>query len=137
MQTLDAAFDFIVVGGGTAGCLLAARLSADPKRRVCLIEAGGDGRSRAVDIPAGLVMAQRSPELNWRYQSAPQARLAGRRIGYPRGKGLGGSALINGMVYFRGNPRDFDDWARSGAKGWSYREVLPYFRRSEHNENHA
>lgn len=136
MQHLDGAFDFIVVGGGTAGCLLAARLSSDPKQRVCLIEAGGDGRSRAVDIPAGLVMAQRSPELNWRYQSAPQSRLAGRRIGYPRGKGLGGSALINGMVYFRGNPRDFDDWSAAGATGWSYREVLPYFRRSERNENH-
>jgi len=135
MQRLDGEFDFIVVGGGTAGCLLAARLSEDPSRRVCLFEAGGDGRSRAADIPAGLVMAQRSPELNWRYQSAPQSQLAGRRIGYPRGKGLGGSALINGMVYFRGHPFDFDDWAAAGATGWSYRELLPYFRRSEHNEN--
>ncbi|MEY4760692.1 MAG: alcohol dehydrogenase [Pseudomonadota bacterium] len=136
MQTIEGSFDFIVVGGGTAGCLLAARLSADSRRRVCLIEAGGDGRSRAVDVPSGLVMAQRSPELNWRYQSAPQPRLAGRRIGYPRGKGLGGSALINGMVYFRGHPLDFDDWARAGATGWGYRDVLPYFRRSERNENH-
>ncbi|MEN9706150.1 MAG: hypothetical protein RLZZ393_2029 [Pseudomonadota bacterium] len=135
MQRIDGEFDYIVVGGGTAGCLLATRLSEDAGTRVCLIEAGGDGRSRAVDIPAALVMAQRDPELNWRYQSAPQPRLQGRRIGYPRGKGLGGSALINGMVYFRGHPFDYDDWATAGATGWSYRELLPYFRRSEHNEN--
>ena len=135
MQTLEGEFDFVVVGGGTAGCLLAARLSEDASRRVCLIEAGGDGRSRYVDIPGAIVMAQRSEALNWRFQSVPQAQLDNRRIGYPRGKGLGGSALINGMVYFRGHPRDYDDWAAQGATGWSYREVLPYFRRSEHNEN--
>jgi choline dehydrogenase len=135
MQSTSGEFDFIVVGAGTAGCLLAARLSEDPGTRVCLLEAGGDGRSRYVDIPGAIVMAQRSEALNWRYQSAPQPELKGRRIGYPRGKGLGGSALINGMVYFRGHPRDYDDWAASGATGWSYRDVLPYFRRTEHNEN--
>ena len=80
-------------------------------------------------------MAQRNAALNWRFQTVPQPQLNGRRIGAPRGRGLGGSALINGMVYFRGNPRDFDDWAAAGATGWSYREVLPYFRRSECNEN--
>ncbi len=115
--------------------MLAARLSEDPSRTVCLIEAGGSGRSVYVDVPGAIVLAQRSPELNWRFQSAPQPHLNDRRIGYPRGRGLGGSALINGMVYFRGNPRDFDTWASAGASGWSYREVLPYFCRSEHNEN--
>ncbi|MGB6451927.1 MAG: GMC family oxidoreductase N-terminal domain-containing protein, partial [Steroidobacteraceae bacterium] len=131
----DQSFDFVVVGGGTAGCALAARLSEDPSRTVCLIEAGGSGRSLAVDVPAAVAMVQRSEALNWRFQTVPQPNLNGRRIPVPRGRGLGGSALINGMVYFRGHPRDYDDWASSGAAGWSYREVLPYFCRSENNEN--
>jgi choline dehydrogenase len=131
----DQSFDFVVVGGGTAGCALAARLSEDATRTVCLIEAGGSGRSLAVNVPAAVAMVQRSEPLNWRFQTVPQPNLDGRRIPVPRGRGLGGSALINGMVYFRGHPRDYDDWARSGASGWSYREVLPYFCRSEHNEN--
>jgi choline dehydrogenase len=128
-------FDHVVVGGGTAGCALAARLSEDAGRTVCLLEAGGSGRNLFVDVPGTIVMAQRSAALNWRFQSVPQRELHGRRISVPRGKGLGGSALINGMVYFRGHPRDYDAWAAAGAVGWSYREVLPYFRRSEHNEN--
>ena len=128
-------YDYIVVGGGTAGCTLAARLSADTSVTVCLIEAGGSGKSWYVDVPAAILIAQRSAALNWRFQSEPQPQLNGRRIGVPRGKGLGGSALINGMVYFRGHPRDYDDWSRSGATGWSYREVLPYFCKSEHNED--
>jgi choline dehydrogenase len=135
MGGLEQGFDFVVVGGGTAGCLLAARLSEERAQRVCLIEAGGSGRSLFVNVPATLVIAQRNPALNWGFQTVPQAHLNGRRIPIPRGRGLGGCALINGMVYFRGHPRDFDDWAREGAQGWSYREVLPYFRRSEHNEN--
>lgn len=135
MGDVHEAFDFVVVGGGTAGCALAARLSEHPGHRVCLVEAGGSGKSLYVDIPGAIVMAQRSPELNWRFQSVPQGNLNGRRIPYPRGRGLGGSALINGMVYFRGHPRDYDDWAASGAPGWSYREVLPYFCKSEDNES--
>ena len=135
MAEVAQGFDYVVVGGGTAGCALAARLSEDPGRTVCLLEAGGSGTSVLARVPGAIVLAQRSAALNWRFQSAPQPQLHGRRIPLPRGRGLGGSALINGMVYFRGNPRDYDAWAAAGASGWSYREVLPYFRRSEHNEN--
>ena len=135
MPELQQDFDYVVVGAGTAGCVLAARLTEDPRMRVCLIEAGGSGRSRYVDIPAAIVLAQRSAELNWGFQTAPQPHLDGRRIPVPRGRGLGGSGLINGMVYFRGHPHDYDAWASAGADGWSYRDVLPYFRKSEHNEN--
>jgi choline dehydrogenase len=137
MTDLGDGFDFVVVGGGTAGCALAARLSEDAAHRVCLLEAGGKGTNLAVRIPGAIALAQRSPQLNWRFQSVPQGQLNGRRIPVPRGRGLGGSGLINGMVYFRGHPRDYDDWARAGASGWSYREVLPYFRKSEDNENFA
>lgn len=137
MSDVAQGFDYVVVGGGTAGCALAARLSEDSRRTVCLLEAGGSGKSVFVNVPGAIVMAQRSASLNWRFQSVPQPLLKGRRMSLPRGRGLGGSALINGMVYFRGNPRDYDAWAAAGATGWSYQEVLPYFCRSEHNENFA
>ncbi len=130
-------FDFVVVGGGTAGCVLAARLSEDGRHSVCLVEAGGTARSLFSSIPGAIVLAQRSPSLNWGFKTAPQTHLNGRQIPVPRGRGLGGSALINGMVYFRGHPTDFDAWAAAGATGWSYGEVLPYFCRSERNENFA
>jgi choline dehydrogenase len=131
----DRSFDLVIVGGGTAGCVLAARLSEDPNVQVCLLEAGGAARSPLVNVPGAIVLAQRSRKLNWHFQSAPQAHLEGRRISLPRGRGLGGSALINGMVYFRGHPTDYDTWAQAGADGWSYREVLPYFLKSEDNES--
>jgi choline dehydrogenase-like flavoprotein len=133
MDRAERCFDYVVVGGGSAGCVLAARLSEDRGVNVCLIEAGGTGKSAWVDIPGAIVLAQRSADLNWGFKSAPQRQLNNRRIGFPRGRGLGGSGLINGMVYFRGHPSDYDDWASAGATGWSYREVLPYFRRSEDN----
>jgi choline dehydrogenase len=132
---MEEGYDYIVVGGGTAGCTLAARLSEDAAVTVCLIEAGGSGKSWYVDVPAAILLAQRSESLTWRFHTEPQPQLNGRRIGVPRGKGLGGSSLINGMVYFRGHPRDYDDWSKSGATGWSYREVLPYFCKSENNED--
>src|ERR1700681_1311458 len=135
MADVAQGFDYVVVGGGTAGCALAARLSEDSRRTVCLLEAGGSGKSVFVDVPGTIVMAQRSASLNWRFQSVPQPQLNGRQISLPRGRGLGGSALINGMVYFRGHPRDYDAWAQAGAEGWSYREVLPYFLKSEDNED--
>jgi choline dehydrogenase-like flavoprotein len=135
MPDVEQGFDFVVVGAGTAGCVLAARLSEDSRCRVCLIEAGGDGRSRYVDIPGAIALAQRSEALNWRFETVPQPHLDGRRIPVPRGRGLGGCGLINGMVYFRGHPSDYDAWAAAGAAGWSYREILPYFRKSENNEN--
>lgn len=135
MADVEQGFDFVVVGAGTAGCVLAARLSEDSHCRVCLIEAGGPGRSRFVDIPGAVVLAQRCADHNWRFETVPQPHLDGRRIPVPRGRGLGGSGLINGMVYFRGHPSDYDAWARAGASGWSYKEVLPYFRKTENNEN--
>src|SRR5271163_4872898 len=135
MADITQGFDYVVVGGGTAGCALAARLSEDSARTVWLLEAGGSGKSWFINVPGAIVMAQRSAPLNWRFQTVPQRELDGRCISVPRGRGLGGSALINGMVYFRGNPRDYDAWAAAGASGWSYREILPYFRKSEHNEN--
>jgi choline dehydrogenase-like flavoprotein len=127
-------FDFIVVGAGTAGCVLANRLSADPAVRVALIEAGSKDRHPWIHIPAMVGAALATPQLGWGYLSAPQAHMGGRRIPIPRGRVLGGCSSVNGMVYNRGHPRDYDDWAAMGAAGWSYRELLPYFLRSEDNE---
>lgn len=129
-------FDFIVVGGGTAGCALAARLSERPEVTVCLLEAGGMDSHPWVRIPAAVMAALGRPALNWGFETTPQPALNGRRIPVPRGRVLGGSGSVNGMVYHRGYPRDYDDWARAGATGWSYAEVLPYFTRSEHNEDY-
>jgi choline dehydrogenase-like flavoprotein len=130
-------FDYIVVGGGTAGCVLAARLSEDRRSTVCLVEAGGDDRHPFIHIPAAVAAAIGRPHLNWRFLTTPQPQLNNRRIPLPRGRVIGGSGSINGMVYFRGQPKDFDDWAAMGNPGWSYREVLPYFIRSESNDSYA
>lgn len=128
-------FDYVIVGAGTAGCVLAARLSEDADRTVCLIEAGGRAGNVFAGIPGTVGIALSIEALNWRFQSVPQPHLNNRSIPVPRGRGLGGSGIINGMVYVRGHPSDYDDWARAGATGWSFREVLPYFTKSEANEN--
>ncbi len=124
-------FDYLIIGAGTAGCVLAARLSEDPAVKVCLIEAGPRDTHPAIQVPALVGVAIGSPALNWRFMTEPQPHLDNRRIPLPRGRVVGGSGSINGMAYFRGQPLDFDDWATAGCKGWSWREVLPYFMRSE------
>jgi choline dehydrogenase-like flavoprotein len=133
---VDEAYDYVVVGGGTAGAALAARLAEAPGHSVCLIEAGGRDTHPFIHIPAAVAAAIGTKSLNWRFETVPQPGMNGRRIAVPRGRVLGGSGAINGMVYFRGHPTDFDDWADAGAKGWSYAEVLPYFTRSENNEDY-
>lgn len=131
----DAAFDYVIVGGGSAGCVLAGRLSEDPDVRVCLIEAGPPDRHPLIHIPLGVTWLIKHPRLNWCYWSAPQTHVDGRKIFLPRGRVLGGSSAINGTIYIRGHRSDYDDWAAWGNPGWSYAEVLPYFRRSENNEH--
>jgi choline dehydrogenase len=128
-------FDHIVVGAGSAGCVLAARLTEDGTKRVLLIEAGGPDSNPLIRVPmaAGLVYFWKS--INWNYRTEPQGRLGGRRIDWPRGKVLGGSSSINGMMYMRGHRRDYDAWRALGLHGWSYGEVLPYFRRSENHRD--
>lgn len=127
------AFDYVIVGAGSAGCVLANRLSEDRDVRICLIEAGEETRHPLVSIPVGMVGLIDHPRLNWRYVSAPQSALDGRRFPIPRGRMLGGTSSLNGMVYTRGQAADFDGWAARGNPGWSYRDVLPYFRKSENN----
>jgi choline dehydrogenase-like flavoprotein len=128
-------FDYLIVGAGTAGCVLAARLSEDADVEVCLVEAGPPDSHPAIQVPALVGVAISRPSLNWRFMTEPQPHLDNRPIPLPRGRVVGGSGSINGMAYFRGNPLDFDDWANAGCTGWSWREVLPYFIRSEHNQD--
>lgn len=127
-------FDYVIAGSGTAGCVLANRLSADKNIRVCLIEAGPPDNSPLIHVPAAVGALLNHKTLGWGYTTVPQATLNGRRLIVPRGRVLGGCSSTNGMVYFRGHPKDFDDWAAAGNSGWSFREVLPYFIRSENNE---
>jgi choline dehydrogenase len=127
-------FDYVIVGAGSAGCVLANRLSEDPSHRVCLIEAGPRDTSPLIRIPLGVMALFEHKRLNWRFFTVPQAHAGNRKIYTPRGKVLGGTSAINGMVYVRGYPEDYDDWERSGNPGWSFRHVLPYFLRSENNE---
>ena len=133
----DREFDYIVVGAGTAGCVLASRLSESSANRVCLIEAGGSNRHPFIAIPAAVGAAIMASKFGWGLSTVPQQHLNGRRVPLPRGRVIGGTGSINGMAYFRGPARDFDDWAAMGNPGWSYSDLLPYFLRSEHNPEYA
>ncbi|WP_170370442.1 GMC family oxidoreductase [Ruegeria arenilitoris] len=132
-------FDYVIVGGGSAGCVLANRLSANPGTRVCLLEAGGGGNSILVRMPAAVVaMLPGRPKINnWAFETVPQPGLNGRTGYQPRGRALGGSSAINAMLYVRGQRQDYDGWADLGCEGWDWDSVLPYFKRSENNERGA
>lgn len=130
-------YDYVVVGAGSAGCVVAARLSEGPNRRVLLLEAGPPADNFWLKAPAGVAMLFNSDRFNWQYKSAPVGSLDGRIVNLPRGKTLGGSSSVNGMVYMRGHPLDFDHWEKLGNPGWGWQDTLPYFLKSEDNTRGA
>jgi choline dehydrogenase len=127
-------YDYIIIGAGSAGCVLANRLSEDPATSVLVLEFGGSDRSVVIQMPSAFSIPMNTKKYNWRYETEPEPYLNGRRIHCPRGKVLGGSSSINGLVYIRGHAYDFDEWESLGAQGWGYRNCLPYFKRAEHYE---
>jgi len=127
-------FDYVIVGAGSAGCVLANRLSEDPNVRVCLLEAGGFDRNPWIHLPVGYAKTMVMPAVNWLFDTEPDPHTANRPLPVPRGRVLGGSSSINGLIYVRGQSLDYDGWAQLGNRGWSYDEVLPYFKKAEHRE---
>src|SRR5512147_1377998 len=133
-----ARFDYVIVGAGSAGCVLANRLTEDPNVTVAVLEAGGKNTSVLVRMPAGVgnLIAEKGVS-NWGFETVPQVNLDGRKLYQPRGRGWGGSSAINGMIYIRGHARDFDHWRQMGLAGWGYADVLPYFKRAQNHEDGA
>jgi choline dehydrogenase-like flavoprotein len=132
-QAIDGKYDYIIVGAGSAGCLLANRLSADPDTRVLILEAGGNDNWIWFHIPVGYLFAIGNPRSDWCFKTEPEPGLNGRALNYPRGKVIGGSSAINAMVYMRGQSADYDHWRQLGLAGWGWDDVLPFFKR---HENH-
>ena len=135
MSDIDGqSFDYVIVGAGSAGCVLANRLSEDARNRVLLLEAGGPDDNPWIHIPVGYFKTLHNPETDWQYRTEPDPGLGGRSLDWPRGKTLGGSSAINGLLYIRGHPTDFDHWRQLGNQGWSFEDVLPYFKKAEDQE---
>ncbi|WP_321922483.1 GMC family oxidoreductase [Paraburkholderia guartelaensis] len=134
---MDHEVDYLIVGAGSAGCVLAHRLSADARNAVLLLEAGGEDNNPWIHVPVGYFKTMHNPALDWCYRTEPDEGVAGRQIDWPRGKVLGGSSSLNGLLYVRGQREDYDRWAALGNRGWSYADVLPYFRKSEDQERGA
>jgi choline dehydrogenase len=137
MDKYDQSYDYIIVGVGTSGCVLANRLTENPAHRVLLLEAGGRDINPWIHIPIGYFKTMHNPSTDWCYLTEPEEGTSGRRLQWPRGKVLGGSSSLNGLLYVRGQPEDYDRWAALGNKGWSFKEVLPYFKKSEDQERGA
>ncbi|MGH7152757.1 MAG: GMC family oxidoreductase, partial [Acetobacteraceae bacterium] len=134
MPQQSATWDYVIVGAGSSGCVLANRLSEDPATRVLLLEAGPKDDNFWISIPVGFTRLLNDTRFNWCFATEPEESVRGRSIPSPRGTSLGGSSSINGLRYVRGNPLDYNTWSQLGNRGWSYDQVLPYFRKSEHFE---
>ena len=132
--TLEESYDYVIIGAGSAGCVLANRLTEDGRTTVAILEAGPKDTNPWIHIPAGYFRTMYNPEVTWQYGAGPEPHLDGRVVPWPRGRVLGGSSSINGLLYVRGQARDYDVWRQLGNVGWSHKDVLPYFRRAEDQE---